>query len=71
MCGALANVGYGRKADITLSRRRPVISTGAIASGGLIYQLGEAATKLNIKNLVDAVGVYAFIEHQRVKLAFY
>ena len=48
----------------------PVINTRAIALGGLIYQFGEAATKLNIKNLVDALSAHAFIMHQRIKLAF-
>jgi hypothetical protein len=42
----------------------------AIASGGLIYQFSEAPPKFKIKNLVDALSVYAFIMRQRVKLAF-
>ena len=38
---------------------RPVINICAITLGGLIYQFGEAATKLSIKNVFDAF--YAFI----------
>ena len=48
----------------------PVIITCAIASCSLIYQLGEAATKLFIKNLVDALSANAVTIHQRIKLAF-
>jgi hypothetical protein len=34
---------------------RPVINGCAITSGSLSYQFGEAATKLAIKNLFDAI----------------
>jgi hypothetical protein len=37
--------------------------------GSLIYQLSEAVTKLNIKNLVDALSAHVFIMHQRIKVA--
>lgn len=40
----------------------------AITFGSLIYQFGEAATKLSIKNVFDAF--YAFIMRLRIKLAF-
>jgi len=36
----------------------------------LIYQLGEAATKLNIINLVDALSAHAVTIYQRIKLPF-
>jgi hypothetical protein len=38
----------------------------AIRSGDLIYQIGEAATKLRIKNVFDAFN--AFIMRRRIKL---
>ena len=34
-------------------------------SGSLIYQFGEAATKFNIKNLVDALGAAALSADQK------
>jgi hypothetical protein len=37
----------------------PVINICAITLGSLIYQFGEAATKLGIKNVFDAF--YAFV----------
>lgn len=46
----------------------PVINICAITLGSLIYQFGEAATKLSIKNVLDAF--YAFIMRYRIKLAF-
>jgi hypothetical protein len=39
-------------------------------SGSLSYQFGKAATKLDIKNLFDAIGGHAFIMHQFIKLLF-
>ena len=39
----------------------------AVGLGNLVYQFGEAATKLSIKNVFDAF--YAFIMRQRIKLA--
>src|SRR5262245_47626785 len=77
MCGATAHVCFGPKADITFAfiavlKSGPVIAnTCAVALSSLIYQFGEAATKLNIENLLDALRVHAFIMHQRIKLAFY
>ena len=38
----------------------------AIRLGDLVYQIGEAATKLSIKNVFDAF--YAFIMRERIKL---
>jgi hypothetical protein len=56
--------------SIAVLASRPVITkTCAITLGSLIYQFGEASTKLNIKNLVDALRARAFIMHQRSKLA--
>jgi hypothetical protein len=53
----------------------PVITnTCAVTLGSPIYQFSEAATKLNIKNLVDALSPRAFMMyhmHQRIKLAFW
>jgi hypothetical protein len=45
--------------DMTLS---------AVRSGDLVYQVGEAATELGIKNVFDAF--YAFIMRGRIKLLF-
>ena len=48
-----------------------ITNTFAITLGSLIYQFGEAVTKLNIKNLVDALSVDVLIMHQCLKLALY
>jgi hypothetical protein len=59
------------KADMTLNGvlpAGPVIITFAITLGSLIYQVGEAATKFIIKNLLDAPSAHAFVTHQRIKL---
>ena len=71
------HVRFGPKADtrpfypIGVLASGPVIITCAITLGSLSYQFGEAATKLLIKNLLDALSARAFIMHQRIKLAFY
>ena len=46
------------------------ITSSAIVLGSLIYQFGEAATKLNIKNLFDALSAHAIIMHQRSNWRF-
>ena len=71
---------FGPKADIPplysigVLEAGPVITnTCAVTLGSLIYQFGEAATKFNIKNFVDALSARAFTMHQmhqRMKLAF-
>lgn len=38
----------------------------AVRAGNLVYQVGEAATKLSIQNVFDAF--YAFIMRERIKL---
>src|SRR5262245_49055221 len=80
MCSTLDDVCYGPIADIPplhsigVLEAGPVITnTCAVTLGSLIYQFGEAATKFNIKNLIDALGACAFMRyqmHQRIKLAF-
>jgi hypothetical protein len=40
----------------------------AVRSGDLVYQIGEAATELGIKNVFDAF--YAFIMRCRIKPLF-
>jgi hypothetical protein len=39
-------------------------------AGSPVYQFSEAATKLSIKNLFDAVITHVFIVHERSKLVF-
>lgn len=54
--------------DVYISSRqasRPVITACAITLGSFIYQFGEAATKFNIKNVFNIVGV---LTRKRVKL---
>ena len=47
--------------------RTPIDMTpSAIRLGDLVYQIGEAATKLSIKNVFDAF--YAFVMRERIKL---
>ena len=62
-----------KKADVTpigvLASGPVIANTCAVTLGNLIYQFSEAATKLNIENLVDTLSAYAFIMHQRIKLA--
>jgi hypothetical protein len=48
----------------------PVINICTIASGCLIYQFAEAATKFHIKDFFDAIRAHAFLMRQRIKLAF-
>jgi hypothetical protein len=78
---ALFNVPYLIKTNIREPRANlysigvlvsgPVIIACAITLGSLSYQFGEAATKLLVKNLINALSASAFIMHQRIKLAFY
>jgi hypothetical protein len=42
------------------------MTPSAVRSGDLVYQIGEAATKLSIKNVFDAF--YAFVMRERIKL---
>jgi hypothetical protein len=74
MCGQLAMSAMGQKrtsrvlcipsGSLTLA---PVDRTScAIRLGDLVYQIGEAATKLSIKNVFDAF--YAFVMRERIKL---
>jgi hypothetical protein len=44
------------------------MTLGAVRSGDLVYQVGEAATELGIKNVFDAF--YAFIMRCRIKPLF-
>ncbi len=72
MCSSAAHVRFGPKGDIApfvVHWRFFVgaVITCAIMLGSLIYQFGEAATKLNIKNLVDALRAHGMLE----KLGFY
>jgi hypothetical protein len=70
-CAAnLTTPGRQFPADKMLPSGPVDITSSAIAFGSLIYQFGEAAAKLNIKNLFDALSAHAIIMHQRIKLAF-
>ena len=55
---------------VSLASAPAEIIIWAITSGSLIYQFDEAATKLIIKNLVDALCADALILHECIKLVF-
>jgi hypothetical protein len=61
---------YSRNALMGVLASGPVVIC-AIKSGSLIYQFGEATTKLSIENFLDALGVHAFILRQRIKPVLY
>ena len=71
---AKADMCGGKLYSIGVLEAGPIITdTCAVTLGSLIYQFGEAATKFNIKDLVDALSGRAltmYQMHQRIKLAF-